>query len=236
MHNKILHSVTNRAGGFNTPGLLTSSEFHPSVETRASADLRHLMGLDYENDDYHVLAMLAAVEAHPDVFRAFQDGSRSYQVQDFPPPAPPVVSGGIMVSDAAGFARLQPVPDTCPVPPEVLLTYVSASAGGLSYGRRYEVLPCRVSDSTVFPTWPENLGISGGVYTTWSPGAQVRIYARPTSFPYQVMADTLQVASCKNVFLQQQGLLNHYYQAEDAQKKLAIVALALGLSNPAVYG
>jgi hypothetical protein len=64
----------------------------------------------------------------------------------------------------------------------------------------------------------------------------VSIYARPAVFPYQVMADALQAAGCKNGVLQQQGLLNNFHQAEDAQKKLAIVALALGLSNPAVYG
>ena len=235
MRNKILHSVTNRRGGFVTPSLLASTEFNPSPETSDSAELRRLLGLSYTGDDYHVLAVLAAVEAHPDVLRAFQDGLRSYRLQDFTP-ALPWVSGGVMVADVAGVPQLRPIATSAPIPAAIQLAYVSASAASLTYGARYELIPCRTSGANVFPSWPQDLGISGGVQTTWAPGAVVSVYARPAVFPYQMMADALQVAGCKNGFLQQQGLLNNFHQAEDAQKKLAVVALALGLSNPAVYG
>ena len=235
MRNKILHSITNRRGGFVTPSLLASTEFNPSVETSDSAELRRLLGLDYTGDDYHVLALLACVEAHPAVLRAFQDGLRSYRVQDFTPPVP-WVSGGVMVNDPAGVPQLRPIATSAPVPAAVVLDYVSASSAALTYGARYELITCRTAGANVFPSWPADLGISGGVQTTWAPGARVSVYARPVVFPYQMFADALQTSGSKNRFLQQQGLLNNFYQAADAQEKLAITALALGLSNPAVYG
>jgi len=235
MRNKILHSITNRAGGFNTPSLLNSTEFHPSIETRESLELRRILGVTQTRDDYHVLAILAAVEAHPEVLRAFQDGVRSYRVQDFSA-AQSALSAGVMVPDENGAPQLRPVPSSAPVPEAVVLSYVSATSAGLSYGSRYEVINVRVSGSNLLPSWPGDLGVSGGIQTAWGPGARVDIYARPAVFPYQAMAHTLQTAGCKNVFLQQQGLLNNFHQADDAQKKLAVMVLALGLSNPAVYG
>jgi hypothetical protein len=235
MRNKILHSVTNRTGGFKTPSLLTSTEFQPSVETVDSREVRRILGVDQTADDYHVLAMLAAVAAQPEVLRAFQDGVQSYRVQDFALVAP-LVAGAVMVPDKDGAPTLAPVASTAPIPDHISIDFVSATAAAMTYGGRYELMPCYAVSGVLYPTWPVDLGITGGLQMPWSAGAHCDIYARPVLFPYQVMADTLQASSAKNIFLQSQGLLNNFYQAEDAQKKVALVALALGLSNSAVYG
>ncbi len=235
MRNKILHSVTNRGRGFSTPEFLTNIDFHPSPETGATLALRKLLGLDQTVDDYHVIGMLAAIEGYPDVFREFQDGMRTYLLQNIITPAP-VVTGGRFVTDVAGVPTLRLISTTVPVPEAVTLEYAGAGLAALVYGSRYELIRCRYVNGVVYPEWPVDLGVTGGLAMSWVATAKATIRARPPLFPYQKLALVLNVSDSKNEVLQRHGLLNNFHQAEDVQKKVAIVGLALGLSNPAVYG
>jgi hypothetical protein len=233
MINRTLHAITNRAM-FNSDTLLDSS-YSPHGETTASRQLRSLLGLDRTQDDYHVFAVLAAIEAYPDIVAAFEDPIRSYETSDYSPPAP-VFSGGAPISDANGVYRCQLVVTEAPVPASFTFTWIDARFGALRYGNRREVLPVSVMSSFVYPEWPEQLGFSGGIDTTWASGAVFQVDAYPARFPYEVMAANLQNADCKNGFLLQHGLLDHFHFASTSMEKVAVTALALGLSNPVVYG
>lgn len=234
MINRTLHAITNRAGGFNTRALPLVSEFRPSEETQASAQLRALLGLDRKQDDYHVFAALAAVESHPEIQTAFQDEVCTYQINDYINPTPRFSHA--LVDDALGVPRCALRPTEAPVPASFSLGYVDTGFGVLTYGARREIIPVDVVAPIVYPRWPAALGFNGGINITWEAGATFTGHAYPVNFPYDVMALRLREADCKNEFLLRHDLLNQFHQAPNAVKQVALTLLALGLSNPAAYG
>ncbi len=235
MINRTLHAITNRAQGFNTTTLIADPGFRAALETEVTRRLRAMLGLDITRDDYHVFAVLAAVASCPDIDESFQDPVRSYALGDYAPPAPRY-SGGLAVPDAKGAPQCQLLPQDTPVPDRFTLTYVDQDFGAVQYGSSRVIVPVAVLDNLVYPRWPLSLGFSGGVQMTWGAGAQFTAQAYPFRFPYEVLAETLHQAPEKNALLEAHGLLDHFYLAPTAVKKVALVALALGLSNPAVYG
>ena len=234
MVNKILHSITNRAGGFMEVAFPDSAVFRPSAETQDSRQLRTLLGLDRKSDDYHLIAVLAAIEAYPEIFYAFEDTERTYRIENFTLPTP-VVSGGTLVSDHLGVAQIKPVTTDVPVPDAMTLSYLGNTTGVIVYGTRRDVVRLTVSRGQVFPEWPADLGMSGGFTVTWNSSAVISIRTKPVRFPYAVLADRLRQDNAKNGFLMRHDLVEAFHFAEDPVKQVAIAALALGKSNPAVY-
>jgi hypothetical protein len=236
MINRTLHSLTNRAGGFNTPALPTNPSFHPATETLASRQLRALLGLSRTQDDYHLFAVLAAVEAFPSITDAFEDPVKSYTLEDYQTPAPAVI-GATVIDDAKGAWSCAVSCNEVPVPDRFSFAYRDTGFGQLSYGKRREVLPVGlVSGNKVYPQWPADFGFNGGFGLTWTSGATATVVTWPSRFPYETLAEQLRTADCKNEFLRQQSLLDHFHLAPTALEKVAVTALALGRANTAVYG
>lgn len=235
MINRTLHAITNRAGGFMTASLRAEPAFHPSTETPTTQRLRALLGVDRTEDDYHVFAILTAIEACPDIRAAFRDPVRSYAPHDYRP-ANPVYSGGTPVADAAGDPQCRLKANETPVPTGFFLQFTDPGCGTVRYGRRTTVVPVTISEGRVYPQWPEFMGFSGGVQMSWEPGAVFSARARPVRFPYGVLAAALRADDAKNELLERHLLTAQFHRAPDEVRQVAVAALALGLSNSAVYG
>lgn len=235
MINRALHSISNRAGGFIEKFFPDNPSFHPSSETPDTLALRRLLGVDRAGDDYHLVAVLAAIEAYPEIQQQFDDRQRTYRLETYAKPAPQV-GGGVFVPDAAGPAQIKLMATEVPVPEVLTLTYRQASLATLVYGQRRETVRVGQSGGTIYPEWPADLGISGGVTLTWEADAQLVVRAVPARFPFAVLAEELKRSGALRGLLVRQQLVEHFHLAPDPVKKVALAALALGLSNPAAYG
>ncbi len=243
MINKTLHSITNRASGFVDPSFVTEASFVPMVcrtsnrsDTSDTSDIRHLLGLDIVGDDYHVRAILGAIAAHPKIFAGFEDGVCTWRAQDFVPAAP-ISPDGTIVAATPGGIRIALRATEVPVPAQVVVDYVAANNAKVTYGKRNTMVPTRTSGGSIYPEWPEWLDIQAGFtpVATWTTGSRFTITARPTRFPYSVLAATLRDNPHVGALLKSQGLIENFHLADDDVERVATVALALGLSNTAVY-
>lgn len=231
MIDKILHAVTNRSD-FSSSGLRSVSGFTPITPAPAAETVMRLLCLDYSTNDYYVQGALAAIDAFPAIREAFREGDRSYALSEFQRP-PDTFTGVTPRSGAQGPWELHHPPKVFPVTFEAQLSFLDSNQMGVSWDGASFPVPCSVSDNTIFPDWPEDLGVVGALelLQAWGPGFRGTLSHVPTSFPYRAAVELLDLNTDKNELLLHAGLIEHYSFAADALEKFATVLLAVGVSN-----
>ena len=232
MIDKILHAITNRAN-FPSAGFMSVSGFAPATPSPAAAAVMQLLHLSDTQNDYYVQGALAAVDAFPEIREAFREGDRSYAVQEFQRPQD-IFTGVSPAADLNGPFMLHRRPDTFPVDFAIPLTYLDPSTLQAGLDGTQISLPCSIGAGVIFPEWPLDSGISGGlalVGQNWGSSFQGNIQHMPTGFPYQAAVRALDANIDKNELLLHAGLIEHYTFARDAVEKFATVLLALGTAN-----
>lgn len=235
MHNRVLHFTTNRAGGFVSSYFPTSSTFRPCDETYSTRVVRALLGLDRTDDDYSVRAILGAVHGTPAVFDEFRDELQTYRIGDFSADSARV-ENATLISDEKGLAAFTPVAGSLPPPTRLSLSYSSEKSALLQFGEMNESVAVRspADENQIFVTWPENLGVSGGLQldAPWAPGSTVVIRGTPRSFPWDIAVERIRTSTGGQDLLQSAGLLKFFTQSNFAVEKIALVALALAKQHP----
>lgn len=235
MINKTLLSISNRDRFFD-PDLIADPAFQPSAQSEAVKQLREVLKLDDNMSDYHLWAILLAVEAYPAIARAFSDPVKSYDIFRYSKPGVKVY-GASLVNDTGGLPHVKLVCSQWPVPDRLVVTYKDEGSVLVAYGNQINTCAFREADGVLYVAWPAGLGISGGLQLngTWTAGSSVEIHARPVRFPYEQLVAAVEHWQRTFDVVEQAGLLNNFYLAENAVEKTAALALALGISNTSVY-
>jgi hypothetical protein len=229
MINRILHTVTNRATGFVSPVFPKFADFVPRIMTGEALALLKFLQLDREDTDFFVVGILQAVDAFPCIRESFGPEIRTYDLSMFSLPTPELVNCQL-VDGPLGPPSLRRIPEEFPTQSVVQLSYRADDVMHAELGDRIFDFPVRAAGTCLHPEWPEALGIKGDL--EWHAGFSAQINFWPTGFPYQALADALDAFAPKSALLSQSGLSSHYHLAFSAIEKVAITALALGLSNP----
>jgi hypothetical protein len=232
MIDKILHAITNRRD-FSSPHLRAVSSFVPVTPSPAASAVMAALHLDDATSDYYVHAALATIDAYPDIREGFQEGDRSYRLRDFQRPVDTFL-GVEPIADTQGPFNLRRRPAVFPVDFTLPLSYLDFSHLGVRIDGQFHAVACSSGSDALYPEWPEELGISGGlrlVGQSWGSAFQGSITHMPPHFPYAAVAALLEALPAKNELLLNAGLIEHYAAVRAPSARLATVLLALGLSN-----
>ena len=235
MIDTILHAVTNRSN-FATPLFASVSGFVPITPTPAAAAVMSLLHLDAPQHDYYVHAALAAIDAYPEIREAFREGDRSFEPWEFQR-THDAFQGFTPVADAQGPFVLARVPQVFPVDFNVGLTYLDPDQLGVTVDGAQFPVRCSVGSGTLYPLWPQGLGVSGGLAlsSAWDATWRGGTFHMPIAYPFAAVAALLDADTNKNELLLRAGLIEHYAMARGASEKLATVLLALGLANKQLW-
>ncbi len=234
MINQILHLVTNRAT-FASALFPDNPDFLPGKLTADATAVHRLLRLDVTTNDYYVVGAMAALYSFPELIEALPAETRTFALADFQRPRDSIL-GATPIPDHSGPFVMRRHAAEFPVLTSVRLTYVEAGYVRISLGSSAQVVPITAQGALLYPQWPAELGISGGlqlVGQAWDADCVVVITHIPVTFPYDVVAEMLRVNNPKNSLLLQFGLLEHYFIATTPMEKVATVLTALALSNPA---
>lgn len=243
MTNKLLHALTNRNGPFQEPMFVGWPEFVPAVIQAPEQRLRELMMLHVTTTDYYVKAYLSCIEAYPDIKELADDTITSYVMTDFPPRGVEM-SGGDFLSKANSIGYYN---DVAAFSFPVVLTYrvsyldsLNVKVEGVETGI-VRVIPYTKSgtapNETLRIEWPDDIPFHGplSLSLTWLEGAMVEINVSPSAFPYALVAHRIQGNPWLMRLLIKNQFVDEYVSVPDPQRKVALAAMVLALSNTSVY-
>lgn len=235
MINAVLKAITNRATGFTHPALNTSG-FMPARETPAAAAVRDFLQLRSGVDDYHVLNALQTINAFPEITRLLGEDATTYQLEVLFHETN-TITGALMIADEKGPPLFQPTALEFPPARSISLEAISPTHGRLTYGSRVWVIPVRSAGADIFPAWPVELGLRGGIRlsSTWNTGVTFQAQLTPVRYPFDLVSEALMSSNDMHALLYERSLAQAFIFAGSSEERLAIVLLALALSNPAVF-
>lgn len=234
---RLLRSLTGRRD-FTSRIFRSTPAFVQKPERPEVVAGRKLLGLDINDDDYHLTAVLGAIVGYPEIEEQFEETGRSWNLLDYHPPVDRIF-GGRLTENEKGELFLRHRPAEFPAATEWQLSHyagdalrIRASRGGFD-----TVVSCRKTHHNgrqiILPKWPEQLGFAGGldVGGDWLSGRFVLIRHTPVDFPYQAAAETIRNDSGYLRMLEDLGLLENFVLAHSPVEKLALAALALARSS-----
>lgn len=217
--------------------------FKPAIVGVPEQKLRELMLLDVTDTDYYLKAYLSVLEGYPDILALADEVSVSYSMRDIPP-------RGVEMDGAEFYAKINSVgyftdqaPTSFPVPLTYRITFIDSLNLKIAALETGIVRVVSYQKSGVDPNetlrveWPEDIPFKGplSLLQTWNEGAMVEISVTPSAFPYDLLAKRIQGNPWLTRLLVNNRLVDEYTAVPDSQRKVAIAAIVLALSNPSVY-
>lgn len=237
--NEILRSLTNRPGGYISSTIFDTGEFVPDLEpTELEQQVRSTMGLDVTDTDYYVKGILRAVDAFPAIRNQFGQTSQTYDDRSSARPTP-IFNGGNLLAGIDGPAYIEREANEWPVQFRFDISYVTSSVLTTRYERARHTFKVRSTSSGLAVDWPSFIGIRGVVDpdddNTFDEDFKLTVIQEPVVFPYQLLYDKLRAISGVEEILRSEGLIEPFYYTRSPIEGVAIMAIALGLKNKAVY-
>ena len=234
--NAILLSTTNRNTRFLSPAFQATGTFRQALCTAEEREVRRLLDLNATWSDYAVKCVLGVIDAYPLIRARFEEPSRNYRATQLAR-MPDVLTGGTLENSPQGPAKLARHPVEWPVNPVISLTWLSASHLTLAFGNTTQALPWYMDGTRLALDWPEESGVSGRVNpaTPVVDGWTMTITHEPVSCPFAALASVLDTSNATRILLNRRGLTKAWFASDTDAERVAVVALALGLSNKEVY-
>lgn len=229
--NTVLHAITNRSGDFVSDIFPSDTSYKPVVLSSDAAALRKFLQLDNTSHDYYVVGCLAALNAFPELLESLGSDDQTFDLTRYQRPED--VTNLELIPGPYGPPNIKRVATEFPAQLDMRLVYESPTVGVFSLGNRREEITVDVDTDSFAPAWPVWAGVAGAVDAVWSSTIQFNIRHTPISFPYDALAEKLDQNRDKNMLLLATDLLTHYFSARSGIEKVATVATALALSNPA---
>ena len=235
MRDSVLHLLTNRASNFGSPIFPRYSDYTPHEETEVETIIRDLLYLRPTAGAYHLIGLLAAVYAFPEVYQEFKESDRTYDLADYTK-SPTVMVGGKFAGSPQRILTFNRIPIEFPVSFDMSIAYKDPLEVRILAGNTNFDVPFFVRNNKLDIQWPVETGITGlldpdgGV---WAQGSIITINHEPGCYPYKILADILLKNSTAIQYLNSVGLLKNFFSAQSSIEKVAIMALAI--SNPSLY-
>lgn len=236
MRNSVLHLVTNRNDGFASAVFPASEEYTPHSETDLEAEIRTFLQFDRKDTDYFILGPIMAVYAFPDILQEFKEDIRTFNFSDIRHPDDQT-GGCALVGTQRAPLFIHRVPAEWPVQMDWKISYVDGRTLKITLGTVYkQLVKYRKSGVYLYVDWPSELGINAAIELpseTWASGSEVFIHHTPVEYPYALVVDKLTKKNAVTHLLTTRGLMAHFYAAQSAIEKMAVITLAF--SNPQAY-
>lgn len=238
--NETLHSICNRGAGFQSAIFPDSTAFIPERSPSTAAQtIRELARLGPGNKDYYAVAALSAINQFPDILSAFAERGRNYFLEKYRRPAFTFENCTLIPSTRTGQAKVARLAEEFPVNFEIVITCASdnRSAAVVSYANTEETVSTRYSNERLIFDWPEACGVTGilEVGETWNLGHKAIITHVPVNFPYAAAVKTMRFRTEMQTLLRNADLRGVLNQSVLPCEQYALLMLALGKSNTAVY-
>ena len=235
MTNAIIHLVTNRSGDFHHPSLGSVIGYTPHVESPEETTLRRFLHLKDTDSDYYVIGALGAIYAFPELVREYGEDGRTFDLQSWRKDDDAFYPGNMVNSRKDAFA-IHRTPTEFPVALEWYLSYMDAQHMLIQVGTARYVVPVRVSATTLYVEWPDELGIQGAIALadTWTTGTHMTLRHTPVGFPYTELARQLTQREDARRLLTDRGYMSYFYAAQSDIEKCAVTYTALAW--PSYYG
>lgn len=234
--NEILTSLANRSEGFENPCLVTGQNFTPWAGDSAYNNIREILRLRDFDSDYALIGLLSTIEAYPEVRLAFGESVRTYDPAGVAPYAYQVTNG-VLMADQNGPARVTRHESEWPPAHEIHFVNKGGNRGLVYTDSRQETVPVSTFENFIHPIWPSWTGVNGKLeaqVANWDDYHAI-IRHNPVNFPHSSIVGQLEASADLRTLLSRQGLEIPYYYAGSDAEKVAVAALAYGLSNKRVY-
>lgn len=235
MWNKLLHAVTNR-NRFLFPEFIGNTPFTPDGNLLA-ADVRELLQLTDTANDYYIVGVLQAMYAYPEIARQLEDPLVSYDLSRYVPPTDSIAGATLLASGTYHPTIVVP-PIGFPVHFETSLAWRTNDSALLTRGDVVETIKVRNVGLMLYPEWGD-CGITGSLEldddNEWEDGCLVSITSTPVTYPYSDVVPILINSRDVVLLLTQTGVSEMFSSAQSDLEKVALVGLALALSNKSVY-
>lgn len=235
MKNAILLSLTNRRTGFLSPAFQNLPDFTPAAESPEEKEVRDILDLRPGDSDYAVKGLLGTVDAFPSIRARFGETERSWRPSDFSR-LDDNITGASLVADPVKLPTIARVPMNWPVDTRMRI-YGDLSEARMTIDGHSYVTSCHTDGRLLAVDWPDASGISGRIHLLDESATSydIQIDHEPVAYPFDSIVRALEASAAARRLLIGQGLNKAWYASDSAAEKVAIMALALGLSNRTVY-
>ena len=232
MINRVIHILSNRSGPFDLFDLPRNEAFVPRRLSSAQTLIRKLLYLD--KGDYYINALLAALQAYPDIANFIQDNVQSFDLTTRRPD-PVHIEGGAFLVDKNLQGRWLDNDHKLPLNLTYTITFVSESLVTIRSEDRGEQVTVGATtigtdpEKTLRVDWPSSVPFSGPIKLsqTWTTGSRLLIHVQPRNFPYDAYVARVKGNPYVNQQLHRLLLQEEFFSAEDAVERAAILALCL---------
>lgn len=232
--NEILRHLTNRAGGFCSPAFPVRDGFTPATLNPDNQALVTLMGLDRQDTDYFVHAIMRTLQLAPDLHAAFQEDVRSYDLSLYRPMLPQV-SGNVLRNAGRVPAGVLRTAAEWPVVFSMTLTRQTDQLAVLRTGQTEVEVRTHPTADSVQVEWPEASGVTGTLDLTpaaWATMGSLVIDHEPVRFPHALLRQAAQNDQAESVLIRS-GLLPAFQTTVSPLRAVALLAASLIMTHPA---
>ena len=242
-YNKIVHTLSNKAGSFESGAFPDNNFFEPSSsQSKEWLKIQKYLMLDSLRTDYYLNFALGILEAHPDIRDLIGSKRETYDVFDLPK-LRSEIEGAIFSDNGIYYSKFLKYSYTFPIPEIYTLKYNSESTVEIFDGEKAHLKKCRIvksyGDGLAMPQsflhfdWSDELPLKGVLAYTgqWEEGANITIEFVPHSIDVKAMLEAIEESNDISSFLQESALYESYLLARSDQEKLAILYAALSLQN-----
>lgn len=244
-YNKIVHTLTNKAGDFESGAFPDNDFFRPSSEQGdVWLKMQKYLMLDALRTDYYLNFALGILEAHPDVRRLIGSKRETYDVSKLPKRRSGI-ERAIFSNNGIYYSKFLKYSYKFPIPEVYTLRYNSENMVEIFDGEKTHLKKCgivkRYGDDKALPQsylhfdWSDELPLKGvlAYIGQWEDGSNIVIEFVPHGIDVKTMLEAVEENNDISGFLRESDLHESYLLARSNQEKLAVLYAALSLQNKA---
>lgn len=232
MINRSIHVLSNQAGPFDLFNLPRNPDFVPRRLTKAQSLVRSLLYLD--RGDYYINALLAALQAYPDIEAFIQDNVKSFDPSRRRPSSVQIEGAEFFVDKNIRGLWLDN-DQQLPVNLTYTVDYKTSSLVTVRSEDRGDVATVHYTTAGTDPTkiihinWTDGLPFSGPLRLSqiWTTGSRVVIKVQPSKFPYADLVSRVLGNPYINERMHRLLLQEEFFASEDPIERAAMLALAI---------
>ena len=236
--NELVHALTNTT---EFPGtlLVADNKFSPKKQSESWYSVQASLLLDRTDTDAHILAALSLLRAYPKHLDGYPNPG--LEIDAILPHRVTTISGGSFATIGNRVGTVLPC-EVYPMATKYKISYSTESSvdittdTGKTYACRSQAFDEGDLKSLLGIDWDENLPFKGPmhVHDKWVPGARMEINYVPINVNYQAWIDYIEHYTEYLATLIASGLAEVYISAQSPSEKLALLILALAVTNSSI--
>lgn len=236
-YNELVYAVTNKRGPFNSDFITDSNWFVPERQSQEWCMLQSGLFLDVNSTDYYILLLISILQTHPDIVNNYNNTKLTFDLERIRDVRSEFSGGGFTTVGKflGGFTEYN---DIFPIPTVYDIRYKSDKRLAIitDVGRNYNsdyTTSMRGNNSVLMIDWHEKLPMKGPMIFdgTWGETSHINVEYVPFNIDYDKWVEYIDTKLETSKILNKVNLNSAYLMSESSTEKLAILTIALALSN-----